>query len=230
MKRDSRIVSSNQCGLHPKLVDVVERHRRHRSKRPVADHARQAVKTIKDFTQNEPFILDSCCGTGQSSHALAQQFPDHRVIGVDRSLHRLARAANPPEKRGPLFLRTNIEDLLPLMVSDGLRPATHYLLYPNPWPKAKHLQRRFHAMPVLRDLVLLGGRFEVRSNWLLYLEEMQTALSLYGVEADIVPLKGVPDPAYEGITAFETKYARSGQPLCRLNAMRKQVLALEPVP
>ena len=49
--------------------------------------------------------------------------------------------------------------------------ARHYVLYPNPWPKIGHLARRWHGHAVFPDLLALGGVFECRSNWRIYIEK-----------------------------------------------------------
>lgn len=89
----------------------------------------------------------------------------------------------------------------------------HYLLYPNPYPKASQIQKRWYASAPLKDLLLLKGRFEVRSNWKLYLEEFQEVLKMAGVSADITPVT-----TDNAMTPFERKYQNSGQTCWQLNA------------
>ena len=90
--------------------------------------------------------------------------------------------------------------------------AQHYLLYPNPWPKAKHVKRRWHAHPVFPAIIDLGGRLELRTNWSIYAREFELALTHLGIDAARVePLA----PATTW-TPFERKYRASGHPLFRL--------------
>ncbi len=61
-------------------------------------------------------------------------------------------------------------------------------------------------------LVKLGGAIELRSNWKTYLEEFAAAWAI--ATDQLFALEPyVPEPA---ITAFETKYHMSQQPLWRL--------------
>ena len=55
---------------------------------------------------------------------------------------------------------------------------SHYILYPNPYPKAKHLGRRWYGHPVFPYLLALGGVIRVRSNWEVYCQEMKLAVDI----------------------------------------------------
>jgi len=114
-----------------------------------------------------------------------------------------------------LLLRARVADIWRLLEKAGIRLARHYLLYPNPWPKPRHLGRRWHAHPVFPSLLALGGRLEIRTNWRIYAEEFARALALYGVEADEV-VSFRPDDA--PLSPFERKYAASGHELFRIVA------------
>jgi tRNA (guanine-N7-)-methyltransferase len=63
---------------------------------------------------------------------------------------------------------------------------SHYLLYPNPYPKAKHLKRRFHGHPVFPAILALGGKLVVRSNWEVYCTEFSESVGAI-VDAGVVP-------------------------------------------
>lgn len=69
--------------------------------RPVADHTRTAFDHACEFVRNfandsAPFslVLDSGCGTGESTLHLAKKFPNVPVIGIDKSAVRLTKAGN----------------------------------------------------------------------------------------------------------------------------------------
>ena len=86
------LVSTGQKGIHPGLEKTLQRHLdRHWSQplhRPSVD-SYQRLKDESSFAEGRPFILDSGCGTGKSTQQLARQYPDHLVVGVDRSQARL---------------------------------------------------------------------------------------------------------------------------------------------
>jgi tRNA G46 methylase TrmB len=111
-------------------------------------------------------------------------------------------------------VRADLVDFWRLMLESEWRPEQHYLLYPNPWPKKQHLSRRWHGHPVFPGMVALGGRFECRSNWRIYIDECAAALTqLCGVPV-ATEAWDTPDP----ITPFESKYLASHHQLWRCRA------------
>lgn len=210
MDANSRAVTSNQPGMHPRLGTVVEKHLNASARAPLQNHNVAAYQLLRDVTgeRNRPLILDSFCGTGHSTAALAEANPGHFVIGIDQSASRLQRHPPGPSNNYQL-IQANCEALWLQMAKDGLTAEAHYLLYPNPWPKAAHLQRRIHGHPGFADLIAVGGRIELRSNWQLYVEEFGVAMALANAQGYISQLK----EEDVGLTLFERKYHNSGQSL-----------------
>lgn len=207
-------VTTNQSGIHPRLARAVLRHQRSPSRRPVALHTVRAFAAAdaRVRTAGCPVVLDSGCGTGESTFTLAAGHPDALVVGIDKSAARLGRA-RPAGGANALLVRAELGDFWRLARRHRWPVAKHYLLYPNPWPNRRHLSRRWHAHPALTDLLALGGTFELRTNWRLYAEEFAHALALLG----IVPTLKAFTPA-QALSAFERKYAASGHSLYRLTA------------
>lgn len=207
-------VSSNQSGVHPHLARAVLRHQRSPSRRPVALHTVRAFAAADARVRESgrPVILDSGCGTGESAYALAARHPDAIVVGVDKSAARLGRAVR-AERGEVVLVRGELADFWRLAARHHWRVAKHYLLYPNPWPKRRHLLRRWHAHPALPDLLALGGEFELRTNWRVYAEEFTRALELLGFTSALEPFT----PATP-LSAFERKYQAAGHTLYRVTA------------
>lgn len=221
MSGNSRPVNSTQSGPHPSLQQLVNRHLQHVWRQPVADHNREAFQQCMlwrgERGVSRPLLLDSGCGTGRASRALAELHPKALVIGLDQSAARLQRGK---ERFGPtpenlLLIRAECSDMWRLMLDTGWRVARHFLLYPNPWPKPGHLQRRWHGHPVLPQLLALSDVVELRTNWLIYAQEMAAALSLAGRPAVIDRIEPVAP-----LTDFEEKYRDSGHALWRLTSCR----------
>ncbi|MFC3032921.1 tRNA (guanine(46)-N(7))-methyltransferase TrmB [Pseudoalteromonas fenneropenaei] len=213
---NSRSVTSNQAGLHEKLDEIVRTHLQSAFLKPIAQHTQAAFDEVNQRVQAfaGPIILDSCCGVGESTANLAKLHPDALVIGIDKSAHRLDKhdVEYQQQEHGQyLLVRADLNDFWRLAVAAGWQPTHHYLLYPNPWPKAKHVRRRWHGGAVFPYIVKLGGRLEVRSNWSTYVEEFAHALTLAGQPAQAEPYHS--DTA---ITPFERKYWASGQSSTRL--------------
>lgn len=214
MQHNSRPVISNQPGPHHDLARRVARALENPLRKPIAAHTEQAFEEAQTWYQQRqaPLILDAGCGVGLSTRRLAAQFPDCAVIGVDRSEDRLGRDhGNLPENAR--LVRADLVDFWRLAEQAGWALERHYLLYPNPYPKAAHLKMRWHGHPVLPTLLALGGKLEVRSNWSLYVEEFALAVAqVTGQQAEV----GVLSPNGNYLTPFEAKYDQSGQTLWRL--------------
>jgi len=216
MHANSRPPTSAQTGIHEQLATLLNRHRNAPFRKPYADYNRAAFEASMERRERvaprAPVILDSCCGVGESSIALALNFPDHYVIGVDQSAARLGKNA----KGGGLplnldLVRADLVDYWRLMLDTGVRPHRHYLLYPNPWPKIGHLSRRWHGHPVFPAMLALGGVLECRSNWRIYIEEFCFAID-HLKQGVAVCQDYVPEVA---LTPFERKYLNSGHALWR---------------
>jgi tRNA (guanine-N7-)-methyltransferase len=157
-------------------------------------------------------VLDSGCGTGDSTRRIARLWPDRVVVGVDKSAARLARGGIdrfPHREGNVVWLRAELTSFWRLAHDAGWRLHRHYLLYPNPWPKASQLRRRWHAHPVFPTLLALGGQLEMRSNWLIYAEEFALAVNrVLGTDVQPSVLE-----AAEALSPFERKYRASGHRL-----------------
>lgn len=216
MHANSRPIASSQTGIHHQLARLVAKHAASEFRKPIQPYNQAAFDASMDAWHaagDLPLILDAGCGVGLSTWHLATQFPDHFVIGVDQSAHRLTRNTrwSGAIPTNCLRVRADLVDYWRLMRHAGIRLARHYLLYPNPWPKIDQLGRRWHGHAVFPTLLALGGYFECRSNWRVYIEECAAAAGqLLGT--------GVPCQPYAPITPmtpFERKYLASGHMLWR---------------
>lgn len=220
MKSHARPVHSNQTGPHEEVRGLLERHLNSDFKKPIQAHNQKAFDAIATVVEEwqGPLVLDACCGVGESTAVLADRHPDALVIGVDKSAHRIDKHQSYQRSGNGhkyYLVRADLIDFWRLAVAAGWQLHAHYILYPNPWPKAAHLARRWHGSPVWPDVVKLGGQLVMRSNWSLYLLEVAEALSLTGHRAQIERL---PCQSLTPMTPFERKYVESGQSLWQLTA------------
>ena len=218
---DSKNIITNQTGIHEKLNEVVAKHLSHPFKKPYQPHTQQAFQEmdtlVQAFLQTHPageIILDACCGVGQSSRLLAQQNPQALIIGVDKSAHRINRNVkwftqeNGYSAENYHLVRADLNDFYRLVKAAGWPVSKHYILYPNPWPKSKHLQRRWHGSAVFPQMISIGDTLILRSNWRLYLEEFQQAAKQTALHGELSQVNVAVEQA---LTPFEAKYQASGQ-------------------
>lgn len=213
---NSREVTSNQLGPHDNLTKVVTKHLQTEFRRPISAHNYANFQNILEWASGSSLIFDSGCGNGKSTLAIARNNPQSLVIGIDKSTARLSRTSlNDQVPNNAYFVRADLIDFYRLASSHNLKLERHFMLYPNPWPKKQHLQRRWHGSPIFPAILGLGGTLELRSNWRIYLEEMSLALAIAGFDSVISPLT-FKTAMY--MTDFEAKYHLSGQQLYRLTA------------
>jgi len=225
---DSKAIVSNQEGIHEKLEEVVRKHLAHDFKKPYQAHTQHAFEVVDEkltnFLAANPqgeIILDACCGVGQSTRILAQQNPQALVIGVDKSANRLdrnieelQRTDNSGQVDNFYLVRADLNDFYRLVKSANWPVSKHYILYPNPWPKSKHLQRRWHGSAIFPQMITIGKQIILRSNWRLYLEEFQAALLLTQLTSELTKV----NKSEQSLTPFEEKYQSSGQQCWQLMA------------
>jgi tRNA G46 methylase TrmB len=182
----SRKVKSSQAGLHPWLRLKLQKHLETQWRQPLHAPTVAAFEALTEsvgFDPEQKIVFDSGCGSGESTRCIASMLPDCLVIGIDKSQARLQR------------------------LNCGQFP--HYLLYPNPWPKPGHLQRRWHAHPVFPAMLALGGRLEMRCNWKIYADEFSAAIRwATGYDAAVSTITD-----REITTPFERKFRQSGHGL-----------------
>lgn len=211
----AKSVLSNQTGPHDNLETLVKRHLQQRFRRPYPAFSLAAFDEVSQWLSQyqRPIILDSYCGVGESTVALAKRHPEASIIGLDKSLHRLNKHADHYHDSGVdnyYLLRADVDDFWRLALDAGWVIDRHYIFYPNPWPKSSHIKRRCHGSPLFNTLLALGGRIELRSNWPIYVEEFAQALTIAGYPSEAEPFSPI-----EPITPFERKYLLAEQNLWR---------------
>ncbi len=210
---NSRLPTSAQCEPHARLLERLSIHERTEWLQPIRSHSRQALDrlTAQLAAEPRPIILDSGCGTGWACVALAQRYPNHWIIGIDRSKARLSKA---PEVPNNVFLmRAELADVWRLMVEQNWSVERHYVLYPNPYPKASQLQRRWHGHPAWPFLLQVCDCLIMRTNVSVYAREWHQALHYCGYTQATLNELDLAQTCQQPLTAFEKKYAASGHPL-----------------
>lgn len=207
------VLQTDQFAPHADLTDIVRRHQQNPWRKPCPAHTREAFEQFLQTYRRDPrpIVLDSFCGTGMSTAILAAQFPEAWVVGIDQSAHRLAKH-QPTERRNYHVLRAEAEPFWCCLAEAGIRLHSHWLLYPNPWPKASQFKKRLHGHGAFPMLAQLGGALEMRTNWHLFAEE-------FALAADLIGLKGSIDTVNPAapMTLFERKYQERHQTLWRFS-------------
>ncbi len=161
-------------------------------------------------------------GFGGGEHALAQAatHPDVALIACEVFVNGICSLLSPlvaegAEATGPLpdNLRLWTDDarillrLLPDACLDRL-----FLLFPDPWPKARHAKRRFvhpAALPLLARVLKPGAEWRVASDDPTYHEWVTAVMAEQSVFAPAAPATERPE-GWPG-TRYEAKALRAGR-------------------
>lgn len=208
-------IDSSQSDVYKNLKTVVVKHLNSEFKKPIAQYSQVAFDTFyKRWLQlgSPKIILDSACGTGESTRYFSKQYPQHLVLGLDQSAKRLSNSDNKMLADNGLLLRCDCTDFWRIAEKAQINIEKHFLLYPNPWPKPEHFQRRWHGHPTLLSLLAISDSIVLRTNWKIYAQEFHDALGLAGRAATL----GRYDSTLQ-ITAFERKYTLSQHELWQVH-------------
>lgn len=219
MFKTSSIVTSNQTDVHKDLEISINKHLANAFRKPYrpfsAEIYYKANEIINDL--NLPIILDSGCGTGESSFLLSKRHTDALIVGIDKSEKRLEKFIskdNLYHKDNVLLIRADVIDIWRMIKQSNWNIKKHYLLYPNPWPKKDQLKRRWHGHPVFPEMISLCDEIELRTNWQIYAEEFKFALEL--ITKKNISLGSIEVDQF--ISPFEKKYYESGHELYRVTS------------
>jgi tRNA (guanine-N7-)-methyltransferase len=169
-----------------------------------------------------PAELDLGCGDGGFLLALARAFPERNFLGVERLLGRVRRVCRLAE-------RTGLSNVRILRLETGytvrwLLPRERFrrvhLLFPDPWPKKKHRERRL-VTPAFagaaRDLLEPGGEFLFKSDHEDYFAAAADVLRATEGWVELPWEEGAfPYPE----TDFERRWRREGKGIRRLRLGR----------
>jgi tRNA (guanine-N7-)-methyltransferase len=175
---------------------------------------RTPIDPAAAYGRAAPLWLDIGFGHGEHLLSLAAAFPEVNLIGAEAFRNgvavlvaRLAEEPRPNVRVHP----GDVRDLLEVLPDGSLDRA--YLLYPDPWPKARHHKRRFVSPDYLRPLARVmcpGAELRLATDIPDY---MRQALEELVPEAGFRPAaRPGPDP-WKGWTGtrYEAKALRDGR-------------------
>jgi tRNA (guanine-N7-)-methyltransferase len=161
---------------HP--TNHARRGRRSAAKRRLLDEVAPRF-TLGD--REWPAVVDLGCGTGETALHLARSHPNLLVLAVDVHTASLATLLREVDHNGPANLRVHHGDGVELLRT-VIRPGTVQLLtvlFPDPWPKARHrhrrlIQPRFAALAA--DRLAAGGVVRLATDRADYATQMRAVL------------------------------------------------------
>ncbi|GEO25423.1 tRNA (guanine-N(7)-)-methyltransferase [Alicyclobacillus acidoterrestris] len=125
-------------------------------------------------TINKPICIEVGCGRGGFIRQMAKLWPDMMFIGIDKVPAVIAKAAATSVEQGltnVLFIIGDIEDIAPKL--DKHRVQQIFLNFSDPWPKARHANRRLTAhkkLDIYAHLLSEDGVLEQKTDNQVFFE------------------------------------------------------------
>ena len=114
-------------------------------------------------------VFEAGCGHGHWLTHYAEAHPGQTCVGIDLISQRIRKACAKRDKRGLgnlHFFKCELGEFLEVLPSH-LRFDLTVLLFPDPWPKARHHRRRMvqrGLLDVVAERTVAGDRFCFRSD------------------------------------------------------------------
>jgi tRNA (guanine-N7-)-methyltransferase len=156
--------------------------------------------------------VDLEIGAGQGLHAIqyCQANPERLLLAVEKTNNRFERLAQRskthPHLTNLIALHTDAVAFVSHYLGDQTLDRV-FLLYPNPYHKAKQANLRWHNRPFLARLIRAmkpGAEFTLATNLAWYAEEAREAMTTRW-NLELIHFATV-DPALAPRTHFEKKY------------------------
>ena len=128
-------------------------HRRHVPFRLIAlDSLTDRLDLEEIFGRKAPLHVDLGCGDGSFLCALAQRMSNKNFLGIERLLNRVRTSARKAATLDNVrLLRIESSYAVRYLLPPG-SVETFYLLFPDPWPKRRHHQRRIVTPDFLNSI------------------------------------------------------------------------------
>ncbi len=175
------------------------------------------------FGRRAPVVLDIGCGHGAAAIGYAAAHPDHDILAVDVHPPGVARMLAAADARGVPNLWAHIGDAVALLEQRIAPRSLHavHLFFPDPWPKTRHLKRRFireHTLDLIADRLEPGGALLVATDHASYAEHALDELRAHDAfEVDVADR-----PRWRPHDGFEAKGRAAGRSVTDLRAVLRQ--------
>jgi tRNA (guanine-N7-)-methyltransferase len=171
---------------------------------------------VRLFGRRAPLQVDLGCGDGSLLCEMADQFPEKNFLGIERLTKRVEKV----RRKALKIENVRVLGTKTLFAVRYLLPEnsveTFYLLFPDPWPKRRHQQRRIFTCEFLDAIAAAleqNGALRVATDQLDYLHQMEQ-LSRGHSQFEIVPSSR--NDLVLPVTKFERTFRQKGVPIYRL--------------
>lgn len=173
------------------------------------------------FRPHPELAVEIGCGVGLHPIRYALEHPQQQMIALEHTREKFLKFSRRIANHG------GIGNLLPVhanaisWICHYLPPQSvrrYFLLYPNPYPKNQHRNKRWYAMPFMDYLLKTlksGGSLTIATNLAIYAEETTAFLSQYWQlhleKWEYLQEDKTSARQFRARTHFEKKYLEGGQ-------------------
>jgi len=165
------------------------------------------------FGRSAPVHVDLGCGDGSFLCELAQLIPEKNFLGIERLTKRVEKVRRKASKiENVRVLRADTFFAVRYLLPEN-SVETFYLLFPDPWPKRRHQQRRIFTRDFLDAIAVAlekHGFLRVATDQLDYFHHIDR-LSRANSQFEVVDCNEVLP-----LTKFERTFREQGLPVYRL--------------
>jgi tRNA (guanine-N7-)-methyltransferase len=171
------------------------------------------------FGRVAPVVVEIGSGHGAAAVAYCSAHPETDLVAVEVHVPGVARMLALAEAAGLGNLWVHPGDALPFLaerVAPGSLAAVH-LFFPDPWPKNKHVKRRFvqqHTLALIASRLQPGGQLLIATDITAYAAHARAQLA----EHDRWSVVEGERPSWRPADGFEAKGLRAGRVVSELAA------------
>jgi len=150
----------------------------------IVDRRNEIAHFIEEnLSDIDEITLEIGCGHGHFLVAYGQQHPDKICLGIDVNRGRIFKGRKKIERaelKNVHFLECDSMEFL-LLLPDRIKIKNAWILYPDPWPKKRHLKNRIVQEAFLENLATRtqkNGRLFIRSDYEPYLDWSKELIKL----------------------------------------------------
>lgn len=149
-------------------MEISESHARELAKQAERKAELRAVLE-GDLAGVDSILFEAGCGHGHWLTSYAEAHPDTVCVGVDLIAWRIRKGLDKRDKRGLKnlhFYKAELNEFMEVL-PEAIQFERTVLLFPDPWPKARHHRRRMVQTAFLSQVAertASGGQFCFRSD------------------------------------------------------------------
>ncbi len=149
-------------------MEISEAHARELEKQAARKAELQAL-VASDLADTKSILFEAGCGHGHWLTSYGEANPNTKCVGIDLISWRIRKGLDKCTKRGLRnvhFYKAELGEFLEVLPST-IKFEQTVLLFPDPWPKAKHHRRRMVQTEFLDEVARrtdVGGTFCFRSD------------------------------------------------------------------